>query len=98
MAKDGSSLDISKGNTHFLKKLPVGVEASNVLVGEVDFLNHHICAFIRLKSATVLGDLTEVPVPTRFIFLLLGPRGNGATYREIGRAIATLMADEVSHS
>ena len=22
------------------------------------------------------GDLTEVPVPTRFIFILLGPQGN----------------------
>lgn len=95
--KDGSSSDISKGNTHFLKKLPAGVEASNVLVGEVDFLTHHICAFIRLKDSHVLGDLTEVPVPTRFIFLLLGPRGHGANYREIGRAIATLMADEIFH-
>ncbi|CAI4228121.1 unnamed protein product [Auanema sp. JU1783] len=96
MNKDGSSADL-KGNTHFLKKLPPGVEASNVLVGEVDFLTHHISAFIRLKSSTVLGDLTEVPVPTRFIFLLLGPRGHGANYREIGRAFATLMADEIFH-
>uniref|UniRef100_A0A158P6V0 Anion exchange protein n=1 Tax=Angiostrongylus cantonensis TaxID=6313 RepID=A0A158P6V0_ANGCA len=96
MNKDGSA-DVSKGNTHFLKKLPPGVEASNVLIGEVDFLQRHICAFVRLKTANVLGDLTEVPVPTRFIFLLLGPTGHGPQYREIGRAIATLMADEIFH-
>ncbi|KAK5986838.1 Anion exchange protein, partial [Trichostrongylus colubriformis] len=72
MNKDGSSGDISKGNTHFLKKLPHGVEASNVLIG-------------------------EVPVPTRFIFLMLGPTGHGSQYKEIGRAIATLMADEIFH-
>ncbi|VDO46005.1 unnamed protein product [Haemonchus placei] len=97
MNKDGSSGDISKGNTHFLKKLPHGVEASNVLIGEVDFLQRHICAFVRLKTANVLGDLTEVPVPTRFIFLMLGPTGHGSQYKEIGRAIATLMADEIFH-
>ncbi|RCN48569.1 anion exchange protein [Ancylostoma caninum] len=90
MSKDGSSADISKGNTHFMKKLPHGVEASNVLIGEVDFLQRHICAFVRLKTANVLGDLTEVPVPTRFIFLMLGPTGHGPQYKEIGRAIATL--------
>ncbi|KJH48589.1 anion exchange protein [Dictyocaulus viviparus] len=97
MSKDSSSADISKGNTHFLKKLPPGVEASNVLIGEVDFLQRHICAFVRLKTANVLGDLAEVPVPTRFIFLMLGPTGHGPQYREIGRAIATLMTDEIFH-
>ncbi len=49
-----------QGNTHFMKKLPPGAEASNVLIGEVEFLQHHITAFVRLKSATLLGDLTEV--------------------------------------
>ena len=62
----------------------------------MDFLHRHICAFIRLKKAHQLGDLTEVPVPSRFIFLLLGPTGHGQQYKEIGRAISTLMADEVS--
>ncbi|CAI5437465.1 unnamed protein product [Caenorhabditis angaria] len=89
--------DASKGNLHFLKKLPAGVEASNVLIGEVDFLTRHVCVFVRLKNANQLGDLTEVPVPTRFIFLLLGPTGHAQQYREIGRAIATLMADEIFH-
>ncbi|KAK0426363.1 hypothetical protein QR680_009669 [Steinernema hermaphroditum] len=97
MPREGSHSDVSKGNTHFLKKLPPGVEASNVLIGEVDFLAHHITAFIRLKSASILGDLTEVPVPTRFLFFLLGPTGHSAQYREIGRAIATLMSDEIFH-
>ncbi|CAB3408242.1 unnamed protein product [Caenorhabditis bovis] len=95
--KDIASDDASKGNLHFLKKLPPGVEASNVLIGEVDFLTRHICVFVRLRNANQLGDLTEVPVPTRFIFLLLGPTGHGQQYREIGRAIATLMADEIFH-
>lgn len=79
-----------------MKKLPPGSEASNVLVGEVDFLSHTIIAFVRLADAVLLGDLTEVPIPTRFLFILLGPKGCQNRYHEIGRAIATLMADEVS--
>jgi sodium bicarbonate transporter 10 len=95
----GSQSDVSSrcGNTHFLKKLPPGAEASNVLVGEVDFLSHHVTAFVRLKNSSILGDLTEVPVPTRFLFVLLGPTGHAAQFKEIGRAIATLMSDEVTN-
>lgn len=62
-----------KGNTHFMRKIPPGAEASNILVGEVDFLDKTLSAFIRLSQAGIMGDLTEVPVPTRFIFVLLGP-------------------------
>nr|XP_019937825.1 PREDICTED: electrogenic sodium bicarbonate cotransporter 1-like isoform X2 [Paralichthys olivaceus] len=81
----------------FMKKLPRDAEASNVLVGEVDFLETPFVAFVRLQQAVMLGALTEVPVPTRFLFVLLGPKGKAKSYHEIGRAIATLMSDEVFH-
>uniref|UniRef100_A0A8C9TE95 Anion exchange protein n=1 Tax=Scleropages formosus TaxID=113540 RepID=A0A8C9TE95_SCLFO len=81
----------------FMKKLPRDAEASNVLVGEVDFLETPFVAFVRLQQAVMLGALTEVPVPTRFLFILLGPKGKAKSYHEIGRAIATLMSDEVFH-
>ncbi|XP_060926886.1 solute carrier family 4 member 4a [Limanda limanda] len=81
----------------FMKKLPRDAEASNVLVGEVDFLDSPFVAFVRLQQAVMLGALTEVPVPTRFLFILLGPKGKANSYHEIGRAIATLMSDEVFH-
>ncbi|XP_069482374.1 electrogenic sodium bicarbonate cotransporter 1 isoform X3 [Ambystoma mexicanum] len=81
----------------FMKKLPRDAEASNVLVGEVDFLESPFIAFVRLQQAVMLGSLTEVPVPTRFLFILLGPKGKAKSYHEIGRSIATLMSDEVFH-
>uniref|UniRef100_A0A8C9TBT8 Anion exchange protein n=1 Tax=Scleropages formosus TaxID=113540 RepID=A0A8C9TBT8_SCLFO len=81
----------------FMKKVPRDAEASNVLVGEVDFLDSPFVAFVRLQQAVMLGALTEVPVPTRFLFILLGPKGKAKSYHEIGRAIATLMSDEVFH-
>ena len=79
-----------------MKKLPPGSEASNVLVGEVDFLSQPIIAFVRLARGQYLGDITEVPIPTRFIFIMLGPMGKDQDrYHEIGRSISTLMSDEV---
>ncbi|XP_042565232.1 electrogenic sodium bicarbonate cotransporter 4 isoform X3 [Clupea harengus] len=79
----------------FMKKIPRDAEASNVMIGEVDFLDKPFVAFVRLAQATTLGGLTEVPVPTRFLFILLGPTGKAKSYNEIGRAIATLMVDDI---
>ncbi|XP_030227411.1 electrogenic sodium bicarbonate cotransporter 4 isoform X1 [Gadus morhua] len=79
----------------FMKKIPRDAEASNVLVGEVDFLDKPFVAFVRLAQATTLGGLTEVPVPTRFLFVLLGPLGKAKAYNQIGRAMATLMVDDL---
>ncbi|KAL2296274.1 hypothetical protein Nmel_018574 [Mimus melanotis] len=79
----------------FIKKIPKDAEASNVLVGEVEFLEKPFVAFVRLLQATMLGGMTEVPVPTRFLFILLGPAGKAKSYNEIGRAIATLMVDDL---
>uniref|UniRef100_A0A4W5PEP0 Anion exchange protein n=1 Tax=Hucho hucho TaxID=62062 RepID=A0A4W5PEP0_9TELE len=88
------SLSLSLRNK-FMKKIPRDAEASNVLVGEVDFLDKPFVAFVRLAQATTLGGLTEVPVPTRFLFILLGPTGKAKSYNQIGRAIATLMVDDL---
>ncbi|XP_064541998.1 electroneutral sodium bicarbonate exchanger 1 isoform X8 [Drosophila montana] len=101
MARQTSGTELAeqqhKGNTHFMRKIPPGAEASNILVGEVDFLERTLSCFIRLSQAAVMGDLTEVPVPTRFIFILLGPPGSQSNFHEIGRAMATLMSDEIFH-
>ncbi|KAF4076199.1 hypothetical protein AMELA_G00227700 [Ameiurus melas] len=96
-SRENSTVDFSKLDMNFMKKIPPGAEASNVLVGEVDFLDRPIIAFVRLSPAVLLTGLTEVPVPTRFLFLLLGPFGKGSQYHEIGRSIATLMTDEIFH-
>uniref|UniRef100_A0A8C9XE92 Anion exchange protein n=1 Tax=Sander lucioperca TaxID=283035 RepID=A0A8C9XE92_SANLU len=96
-SRENSTVDFSRVDMNFMKKIPPGAEASNVLVGEVDFLERPIIAFVRLSPAMLLTGLTEVPVPTRFLFLLLGPFGKGPQYHEIGRSIATLMTDEIFH-
>ncbi|XP_066483232.1 sodium bicarbonate cotransporter 3 isoform X6 [Tiliqua scincoides] len=96
-SRENSTVDFSKVDMNFMRKIPMGAEASNVLVGEVDFLERPIIAFVRLSPAVLLSGLTEVPVATRFLFLLLGPAGKAPQYHEIGRSIATLMTDDVFH-
>uniref|UniRef100_G1P703 Anion exchange protein n=1 Tax=Myotis lucifugus TaxID=59463 RepID=G1P703_MYOLU len=95
--RENSGVDFSKVDLHFMKKIPPGAEASNILVGELEFLDRTVVAFVRLSPAVLLQGLAEVPIPSRFLFILLGPLGKGQQYHEIGRSIATLMTDEVFH-
>lgn len=52
-------------------------------------------AFVRLQEAVELDSVLEVPVPVRFLFVLLGPSSTHMDYHEIGRSISTLMSDKV---
>ncbi|NWV69873.1 S4A4 protein, partial [Malurus elegans] len=78
----------------FKKKVPPGAEAAHVAVGEVEFLEKPFAAFIRLRRGVSLGSLAEVSLPSRFLFILLGPPKVKA-YHDIGRAMATLLTDEL---
>ena len=87
---------ISRESHAILKRIPKGSEATAVLVGTVEFLQKPVMAFVRLSQGRFLGNLTEVPLPVRFLFILLGPPSDSLDYLEIGRSISTLMANTVS--
>ncbi|NWV73187.1 S4A4 protein, partial [Dasyornis broadbenti] len=78
----------------FQKKVPPGAEAAHVAVGEAEFLEKPFTAFIRLRRGVSLGSLAEVSLPSRFLFILLGPP-RAKAYKEVGRAMATLLTDEL---
>ncbi|KAM9709533.1 anion exchange protein 3 isoform 2-T2 [Menidia menidia] len=80
-----------------LAKIPKGAEAVIVLVGCVEFLEQPAMAFVRLSEATLLESVLEIPVPVRFLFVLLGPSQSNVDYHEIGRSFATLMSDKNFH-
>uniref|UniRef100_A0A8C5QWV0 Anion exchange protein n=1 Tax=Leptobrachium leishanense TaxID=445787 RepID=A0A8C5QWV0_9ANUR len=80
-----------------MEKIPENAEATVVLVGCVEFLAQPAMAFIRLNEAVLLESVLEVPVPVRFLFVLLGPTQSNMDYHEIGRSISTLMSDKVFH-
>ncbi|KAM4561055.1 anion exchange protein 3 isoform 2-T2 [Fundulus diaphanus] len=80
-----------------LAKIPKDAEAVIVLVGSVDFLEQPAMAFVRLSEAVLLESVLEIPVPVRFIFVLLGPSQSNVDYHEIGRSFATLMSEKNFH-
>uniref|UniRef100_A0A4W6G6C5 Anion exchange protein n=1 Tax=Lates calcarifer TaxID=8187 RepID=A0A4W6G6C5_LATCA len=66
-----------------------------LLKHSVDFLEQPTMAFVRLQEAVELESVLEVPVPVRFLFVLLGPPTTSMDYHQIGRSISTLMSDKV---
>ncbi|XP_044293961.1 anion exchange protein 3 isoform X2 [Varanus komodoensis] len=80
-----------------MEKIPDDAEATVVLVGCVQFLKQPTMAFVRLNEAVFLESVLEVPIPVRFIFVLLGPSQSNMDYHEIGRSISTLMSDKHFH-
>ncbi|KAK9396865.1 band 3 anion transport protein [Crotalus adamanteus] len=78
-----------------LDKIPSDAEATLGLVGCATFLDRPTLAFVRLKEAVELDSVLEVPVPVRFLFVVLGPDSPHITYHEIGRAISTMMSERV---
>uniref|UniRef100_A0A673CSL3 Anion exchange protein n=1 Tax=Sphaeramia orbicularis TaxID=375764 RepID=A0A673CSL3_9TELE len=87
----------SKHELKLLEKIPENAEATVVLVGSVDFLEQPTMAFVRLQEAVELESVLEVPVPVRFLFVLLGPPTTSMDYHQIGRSISTLMSDKQFH-
>lgn len=76
-------------------RIPEGAEATTVLVGTLDELQQPVLAFVRLAKGCPL-NITEVSIPVRFLFVLLGPSSDEESYYEIGRSVATLMSDQVN--
>uniref|UniRef100_A0A673K9Z4 Anion exchange protein n=1 Tax=Sinocyclocheilus rhinocerous TaxID=307959 RepID=A0A673K9Z4_9TELE len=87
----------SKHELKLLEKIPEDAEATVVLVGSVDFLDQPTMAFVRLQEAVLLESVLEVPIPVRFLFVLLGPPNANIDYHQIGRSISTLMSDKHFH-
>lgn len=77
-----------------LEKIPPDSEATLVLVGRATFLERPVLGFVRLQEAATLEAL-ELPVPVRFLLVLLGPEAPHTDYTQLGRAAATLMSERV---
>uniref|UniRef100_UPI00398EC2D1 anion exchange protein 2-like isoform X2 n=1 Tax=Pristiophorus japonicus TaxID=55135 RepID=UPI00398EC2D1 len=86
-----------KHHSEIMDKIPENTEATITLVGCVESLHWPSMAFVRLKKAVQLESVLEIPIPIRFIFLLLGPSTSSLDYYEIGRSISTLMSDKIFH-
>ena len=52
--------------------------------------------FVRLQKPQIFRDHCEVSVPTRFIGIIVGPPAAETRVVDIGKALGTLMSDQVS--
>lgn len=83
----------SRPEARILRKIPPNAEACIVLAGNVDFLNNPVMAFVRLYEGKYLYEILEVPLPVRFLFLVMGPTNTSIDCHEVGRSISTLMSN-----
>ena len=59
------------------KKIATNTEAAIILEGLVGFVDEPVSVLVRLAKPVVLGDLPEVDIPTRFLYLYVGKKGPG---------------------
>lgn len=69
-------------------------EGTTILVANVPYTEKSVVIFVRLKCGTRLGNLNEISIPVRFLFLVIGPETAHKECFQVGRTIGTLMSDE----
>ena len=70
-------------------------EATSILVARLNYAAKPFVTFVRLRNSVKLGNLTEVSVPVRFLYIVIMTKTccmeDGF---QIGRTIGTLMSRE----
>ena len=62
-------------------------------------IDEPLTAFVRLEEGIIMPNALEIPLPMRFIFLLLTPKNS--TFidgHEVGRSFSTLMSNRKFHN
>lgn len=78
-----------------MRKVPRGAEACNIQAATLEAFPSPVVVFARLREAIILEDFCEISAPTRFLCLVLGPPGSEEKVNEMGRALGTIMSDQV---
>lgn len=84
-----------KENIKMKKKVHRRAEGASILVAPISFAQKAKFVFLRLDAATDLPGFIEVKLKSRFIIIVMGPTDAHIQLYEIGRVIATCLADDV---
>jgi hypothetical protein len=61
----------------------------------VDFVDKQMIVFVRLQKPIELAGMLEIKLSSRFIVLLIGPEEHEKQLLQIGRAMATILTDDI---
>ena len=61
----------------------------------MDFVQEQMIVFVRVENAIELLGMLEIKLYSRFIVLLIGPEENEKQLLQIGRAMATILTDDI---
>lgn len=77
------------------RKLNSKSEGASILVCPVDFVQQQTIVFVRLQKASDLPGMLELNLHVHFLVLLLGPEETEKQLLQIGRAVATILTDDI---
>lgn len=79
-----------------LRRLKKDTEGTIVLVGALESLTKPAVALVRLAEGIIMPNSIEVPLPVRFVFIVLTPKPSpNMDFHEVGRSFSTLMSNPV---
>jgi len=61
----------------------------------VDFVEKQTMVFLRLLKPIELSGMLEIKISSRFIVLFIGPEDSEKQLLQTGRAIATILTDDI---
>ncbi len=80
-----------------IARLKKDTEGAIVLTGALETLDKPVVALVRLNESIIMPNAIELPIPMRFVFVVLTPDPSpDMDYHEVGRSFATLMSNPVS--
>lgn len=93
--EDFDSSEDVKENTKFKRKINKRSQGASILIAPINFAVNPKLVFMRLDRATKLHNFLEVNINSKFIVIILSHPKHRTSIYEIGRVIATCLADEV---
>jgi len=98
-ALDEDLLENIKTRYPILNRMPDDVEGALTLCGAIECLSRPMVAFVRLAEGQRFKQCLEVPIPVRFVIVILTPKPSPyMDCHEAGRSISTLMSNELFHT
>ena len=89
----------AKKKHSIMTRVPEDTEGVLTLVGALPIIDEPLTAFVRLAEGIIMPNALEIPLPMRFIFLLLTPKNAPSIdSHEVGRSFSTLMSNRKFHN